>query len=352
MLFISGPPTPATGEMLESPDAHDPSGAIALPDLPPPVRPRQGPPGRDGRGVASKVLVALLALALLAAACGSEENPGQTSGEAGKGTPETLRVGLIPNIAPEEQRAKYEPFTRYLQDRLGVKVELFVATNYAGTVRALEAGQLDLAYLGGLTYVQARERTKIEPLVTEIDRESGEREYLSQIVTKPDSGVNKLEDLAGKDFAFGDPSSTSGSLYPRAMLVDAKFNCSATTLDSCPPLKRVLYTGGHDAAAQAVAKGQVAAAGLEARILHRLQKEGKVAGDLKVLAERKVMGYPWVSPSSLDEGFRRRLVEAFKDIQDPGLLDLLRAKGYEAVTADDYMEVNELARKLGLLNTG
>ncbi len=293
----------------------------------------------------------MLALAVLASACGTED-PVQTGRESPRGAPQTLRVGLIPNIAPEEQRAKYEPLARYFQDRLGVKVELFVATNYAGTVRALEAGQLELAYLGGLTYVQARQRTKIEPLVTEVDRETGEREYLSQIVTKPDSGVTKLEELAGKDFAFGDPSSTSGSLYPRAMLVDAKFNCSANTLESCPPLKRVLYTGGHDAAAQAVAKGQVAAAGIEARILHRLQKEGKVPAELKVLAERKVMGYPWVSPSSLDQGFRRRLVEAFQDIQDPKLLDLMRAKSYVPVTADDYKEVDELAGKLGLLRSG
>ena len=258
---------------------------------------------------------------------------------------------MIPNIAPEQQRARYEPFARYLEDRLAVKVSLFVATNYAGTVRALEAGQLDLAYLGGLTYVQARQRTRIEPLVTETDRETGEREYLSQVVTRPDSGVNRLEDLAGKDFAFGDPSSTSGSLYPRAMLVDAGFNCSPTTLESCPPLRRVLYTGGHDAAAEAVSKGQVAAAGIEARILHRLQKEGRVP-DLKVLAERKVMGYPWVAPSSLDPGFRRRLAEAFQEIQDPALLDLLRAKGYVTVTPEDYDGVDQLARKLGLMSTG
>ncbi|MDQ3569754.1 MAG: phosphate/phosphite/phosphonate ABC transporter substrate-binding protein [Actinomycetota bacterium] len=294
----------------------------------------------------------LLALALLAGACGREEEPGQRSREPGRGAPQTLRVGLIPNIAPEEQRARYEPFARYLRDRLGIKVELFVATNYAGTVRALEAGQLDLAYLGGLSYVQARERTEVEPLVTEVDRETGEREYLSQIVTRADSGVTKLEDLTGKDFAFGDPSSTSGSLYPRAMLVDARFACSTTTLESCPPLNRVLYTGGHDAAAQAVAKGQVAGAGVEARILHRLQKEGKVPGDLRVLAERKVMGYPWVFPSSIDESFRRRLAEAFEDIRDPALLDLLRAKAYVGVTAEDYEEVEQLARKLGLLNTG
>ncbi|MDQ3575706.1 MAG: hypothetical protein M3404_12460, partial [Actinomycetota bacterium] len=73
---------------------------------------------------------------------------------------------------------------------------------------------------------------------------------------------------------------------------------------------------------------------------------------LRVLAERKVMGYPWVFPSSIDESFRRRLAEAFEDIRDPALLDLLRAKAYVGVTAEDYEEVEQLARKLGLLNTG
>ena len=258
-------------------------------------------------------------------------------------------MGLIPNVAPEQQRARYEPLAHYLRRALGTDVKLFVATDYGGTVRALEAGQLDLAYLGGLTYVQARQRTRVEPLVTEIDRETGERRYLSQIVTRRGSGVSRVEDLAGKDFAFGDPSSTSGSLYPRAMLVDAGMKCSTTKLESCPPLRQVVYTGGHDAAAQAVANGQVAAAGVEARILHRLQQEGKVPNDFDVLAERRVMGYPWVSPASLDPGFRRQIVQAFEAIRDPALLDLLRAKGYAAVSPDDYTEVEQLARKVGLL---
>ena len=259
-------------------------------------------------------------------------------------------MGLVPNIAPEHQRARYEPLARYLESELGVPVTLFVATNYAGTVRALEAGRLDLAYLGGLTYVQARQRVGIEPLVTEIDAETGGREYLSQVVAGPGTGVSRLEHLAGKDFAFGDPSSTSGSLYPRAMLDDAGFDCSPTMLEACPPLRRVVYTGGHDAAAEAVAGGRVAGAGVEARILHRLQREGRVPHGLPVLAERRVMGYPWVSTTALDPGFRRRVVEAFEAIRDPVLLDLMRARGYAAVAAGDYDEVDRMARRLGLLS--
>lgn len=285
-------------------------------------------------------------MALASLGCGGDQ--GRARAAAG----EKLRVGLVPNIAPDTQRANYRPFARFLEQATGRRVELFVATNYAGTVAALESGQLDLAYLGGLTYVQARKRTPVVPLVTEIDRDTGTREYLSQIVVRADSGVRRLADLAGKDFAFGDPSSTSGSLYPRAMLVEAGFDCSRTALDSCPPLGRVLFAGGHDAAAQALAAGQVAAAGIEARILGRLEREGQVPVKLTVLAERRVMGYPWVVPASLDPGLRARLAEAFESIDDPSLLDLLRAQGYQAVGPQDYAEVDQLARQLGLVEEG
>jgi len=296
--------------------------------------------------------VAVVVLALLAGAC-STSNPTNTSNPSSASAakdPTTLRVGLIPNVAPDAQKTKYQTLADYLQKALGVKVELFVATNYAGTVAALEAGQLDLAYLGGLTYAQARQRTKVVPLVTEVDRETHTQKYLSQIVTRTDSGVSSLADLKGKDFAFGDPGSTSGSLYPRIMLRDAGYKCSTSTLTACEGLGTVTFTGGHDAAAAAVAAGQVAAAGLEARILHRLEADGKVDGaKIKVLDSREVQGYSWVAPESLPASFRDRIVAAFQGISDPALLDVLRAESYAKVTASDYDEVERQARALGLL---
>lgn len=56
---------------------------------------------------------------------------------------------MIPNISPEQQRAKYQPFAEYLQRELGVPVELFVAADYAGVGVALAGEQIDVAYLGG-----------------------------------------------------------------------------------------------------------------------------------------------------------------------------------------------------------
>lgn len=286
--------------------------------------------------------------ALLLSACGGTSSPSADGGEL----PAVLRVGLIPNIAPDAQRAKYQPFAAYLEKTLNVKVELFVASDYAGVVTALAAGRIDLAYLGGLTYVQAAEQVKLTPLVSEIDATTGTQQYLSAIVVPKDSPIQTVKDIVASkgSFAFGDPASTSGSLYPRISLVRAGAKCDPLLLTSCPPLTQITFTGGHDATAQAVISGKVTAGGIELRILRKLEKEGKVApGALRVIETQPVQGYPWVIRSALGEAARAQLVAAFTAIADPALLDLLRAKSYVSVTDADYAEIRTQARNLGLI---
>ena len=295
-----------------------------------------------------RMLLALLIM-LLAGGCAS----GADRGTAANGLPTTLRVGLIPNISPEQQRATYQPFAEYLHRKVGVEVELFVAADYAGVVAALAGNRIDVAYLGGLTYVQAERQVALTPLVTEIDATTGTTRYVSAIVVKADSALTDLRrDIvdAGRSFAFGDVSSTSGSLYPRIMLTEAGARCSAQRVQDCPPLTNVTFTGGHDATAQAVLSGRVAAGGLELRIMRRLEADRKVpAGALRVVAERMVQGYPWVVRTALGDTARKTLTDAFTAIDDPALLDLMRAKRYVPVQPSDYDEIRQQATTLGLL---
>lgn len=293
-------------------------------------------------------LLALLLLTLLAG-CGSASVADNPNPDA---LPETLRVGLIPNIAPDKQRATYALFGEELGRQLGVEVELFVAPSYAGVVTALAAGQLDIAYLGGLTYAQAEKQVELTPLVTEIDRDTGTSRYLSAIVVPAASAAQTPEDVvaAGGSVAFGDPSSTSGSLYPRLMIEAAGATCSATSLESCPPLSSVSFTGGHDATALAVAGGRADAGGLELRVLRRIESQNVVPpGALRVVQTREVMGYPWVGRTALGAEPLDQVRQAFLGFTDPKLLDLLRAKSYVAVTPGDYDEVRREAARLGLL---
>ncbi|WP_235787067.1 phosphate/phosphite/phosphonate ABC transporter substrate-binding protein [Streptomyces mutabilis] len=292
-------------------------------------------------------LLALLISVTLSACSSVDDAP-----KSEMGVPKTLRVGIIPNVSPEKQKAQYEPFAGYLSDRLDVKVELFVASDYAGVVEALASKQVDIAYLGGLTYVQAERQVDLTPLVTEVDKDTGTREYESVIVVEQDSDARSVKDLLGSkaSFAFGDISSTSGSLYPRMMLVDAGADCDDRSLTSCAPLSKVTFAGGHDAVAQAVASGSADAGGLELRILRRLEADGSVTeGALRVVESRRVMGYPWVARSALGEEAIGEIRAAFESMSDPGLLDLMRARKYAAVTSADYADVRAGAEKLGLV---
>jgi phosphonate transport system substrate-binding protein len=285
-------------------------------------------------------LVAASLLALVLMGCeGGEGGGGGASGEE-----EPLQVGLIPNQNPEEVEAQYQPLEDYLKEELGREVVVSVPTTYNAVVEAMVSGELDLAYFGGLTYVQARERADVHPVFTEINPETGTTKYHSLIIVPADSDIEEVEDIEGQTFAFGSVSSTSGSLYPSIMLDQAG-------IDYRTDLEEVIYTGGHDATAQAVANGRVAAGGLEDRILYDLQEEGIVGeGSVRVIEESEpIEGYPWVVRDDLPDETEQEITDAFLGIKDPELLDLLRAEGYERVEAGDYDYVEEQARKLDLL---
>lgn len=286
----------------------------------------------------STLVLVLIATIALAGCGGAGGGGGSASGD------EPLRVGLIPNENPEEVEAQYQPLEDYLKKELGREVELSVPTTYNAVVEAMVSGELDLAYFGGLTYVQARQRADVHPLFTEVNPRTGTTKYRSVIIVPADSDVRNVEDLEGGDFAFGSVSSTSGSLYPAIMLNQAG-------LDYRTDLGEVVYTGGHDTTAQAVANGRVAAGGLEDRILYDLQEEGIIEKDsVRVIEESDpIEGYPWVVRDDLSDRDERALTEAYLNIEDAKLLDLLRAEDYEKVQAGDYDYVEEQARKLDLI---
>jgi phosphonate transport system substrate-binding protein len=257
--------------------------------------------------------------------------------------PETLRVGLVPNQAPDRIRAQYAPFGEYLSSTLGQPVELFVATDYAGVVEAMASDRIDVAYFGGLTYVQAEQRANLTPIVTEVDRETGTTKYYSALITHVDSPIQTTADIAGKVFTFGDIGSTSGSLYPRIML-----DAAGITDFSDPSL--FVYSGGHDATTLAVVNRTVDAGGVEKRIMQRLIDSGQVDGSLiRIVQETLVQGYPWCVRTALDPEFVERVTQAFEAISDETLLKLMRAERYERVTAADYDEARSEAHRVGLL---
>ncbi len=169
---------------------------------------------------------------------------------------DVLRVSAIPDESPTELQRKFAPLGKYLESEIRIKVEFIPVTDYAAVVEALAAKKIDMAWLGGFTFVQARLRTgNANPI---IQREE-DRVFTSKFIANAASGINRLADLKGRTFTFGSVSSTSGSLMPRYFLLQNK-------LVPEKDFRRVAYSGAHDATALQVESGKVDAGVLNASV--------------------------------------------------------------------------------------
>ena len=167
-----------------------------------------------------------------------------------------LRVSAIPDEAPTELLRKFEPLGAYLEKALGIPVQFTPVADYAASVEALAASKLDMVWYGGFTHVQARLRTNgtaYAIVMRDIDLQ-----FQSKFITGTDSGINRLEDLKGKTFAFGSVSSTSGHLMPRYFLQQAKITPEQD-------FSKMSFSGAHDATAKWVETGKVDAGALMPR---------------------------------------------------------------------------------------
>jgi phosphonate transport system substrate-binding protein len=126
----------------------------------------------------------------------------------------TIRFGVEPFDATAKLVPIYGHVAELIGDKLGCKVEVFIATSYNAEIEAMRNGKLEFGQFGPLGYVLAHQIAKAEAVATFADKNGKPDSYTAGIVTWVGSGVTKLDDLRGKSFAFADPASTSGHLFP------------------------------------------------------------------------------------------------------------------------------------------
>ena len=258
---------------------------------------------------------------------------------------DVLKVSAIPDEAPTELLRKFKPLGAYLEQELGMKVEFVPVADYAAVVEALAADRIDMAWLGGFTFVQARLKTgNAVPLV---QREQ-DAEFTSKFITS-DPAVKSLQDLKGKTFAFGSVSSTSGSLMPRYFMLQ----------DGIKPedfFSRVAYSGAHDATAAWVQAGKADAGVLNASVWQKLVDAGKVDTDkVKVFATTPTYyDYNWTVRGNLDADLQAKIKAAFLALdpakpEQKAILDLQAASRFIETKPENYKGLEAAARSAGLL---
>ncbi len=162
-----------------------------------------------------------------------------------------FRIGLLGGENEADRLRDHACQEAYLEERLGVDVELFPASDYAGVLQGLLAGQLEFAGLGSSGYagIYLQDADAVEPLYTtmQIDGSLG---YYSVMYALADSGIESLADMEGRTLAFADPNSTSGYLVPSYELVNEE------GLDMETYFAETGFGGGHEQAVVAVLQGQ------------------------------------------------------------------------------------------------
>ncbi len=255
---------------------------------------------------------------------------------------QALRIGMIPDAGATQVSVEQKaPLQAYLQKVLKRPVKLIIPTSYNATVEGLDNGSLDIAYLGGLTYVKAHARAQVIPLV----QRKMDRQFHSLFITGAGTGIHKLRDLKGKRFAFGDINSTSGHLMPYRAMAKAG-------IDPDKDLS-YRYTGSHPATIKAVAAGVVDAGACDESVYHAMVKAHKVdPAKVRVFYKTPAfVDYVWVARKGLSADTRRAVTNAFLSLKpgrDDKILAILRGKKFVRASDSEYDALRATARKLGL----
>jgi phosphonate transport system substrate-binding protein len=260
----------------------------------------------------------------------------------------TIRFGVEPYDTAPKLTPIYQQIGKLIGQKLGCEVEVFVTTNYNAEIEAMRNGKLEIGEFGPLGYILAHQVAKAEAVATLADKDGKPSTYWASIVTYPQSGLKTLQDLRGHSFAFSDPASTSGHLFPAYALRKAG-------LDPNTDVKPV-YAGSHTASFEALRNHKVDAGELNSQQIESAKQRG-------VFKEEDVV-FLWKSePIPLDpiavrgdlpEGFKKKLADALQNLDLSSLsqadLKIVGAVGAKLVPQNDhaYDNIRDLVQTLNI----
>ncbi len=263
--------------------------------------------------------------------------------KVGTAKPGVLQVGFIPAEDARAMVRQSQAILDKLAEAVGMKVEVFVGSDYNATIEALRANHIDVALLGPFSYVLATTQAKVEAFAITVTAKTMQPGYHSIIITQKGSPINSLQDIKGHTYAFVDPGSTSGYMVPATAFVKAG-------LEPEKDFKQVMYSGGHDASIVAVAEGKVEAASVADRILERAFAKGLAdRKKIKVIWESQLIpNDPMLYRTNLPEDLKKKIRDAFYGFKNLPFGEMGTVARFDPATDKDYDPVREIAKTLKL----
>jgi len=275
--------------------------------------------------------------------------------QGGLGTPgNPLKMAFVPSADSNKVLASGQPLADLLTQQTGLSFQVSVPTSYAAVIEAMGANNVDVGWLAPFAYVLAHDKFASQVVLASV--RGGSKTYTGQIITHVDSGIDYLRDLPGHKFAFVDPSSASGNLYPRALLL-------ANGIDPATAFSDSVFAGGHDKVVIAVYNRQVDAGATFGDSVPGQTTDARtlVQGTLPdVMDKVKVIGVTDPIPNdtvSVRAGLPAEVVQQIRDgllavaQTDQGkqyLKDLYNINGLATAEDSEYDTVRTAASALGL----
>lgn len=259
--------------------------------------------------------------------------------------PPLLRFSAIPDQSPPQVLAQHVPLMDRVCAAVKRRCQWVPVDTYEQLVERIGLGEVDVAFLGAVTFAQARERHQAVPLaMRDVDFR-----FTSVIVVRKDSGLHTLDDLRQRAFTFANRNSTSGHFMLRQRLGQ----------ENVVPeryFRAVQYARDHDGAMRAVADGAADAAGVNATVFYRRASTGDPAASaLRVVWQTPpYVDYVWAARPSLPAPLRQQLIDAFLDLDlslpgDRPALQAENASGFVPAFGRDFDEVRAVLQAQGRL---
>lgn len=261
-----------------------------------------------------------------------------------------IDFGIISTESQSNLEELWEPFLAAMSEEMGRPINGFYATDYAGVIEAMGAGKIQIAWYGGKSYIEAAKRSGAEAFAQTVASDGSKGYYAHLITNKENPIVSEIDVEAGNGdqyvidnsanltFAFNDPNSTSGFLVP------SYYVFAQNGVNPNEAFSELVFSGSHEATAQAVANDQVDVATNNSESMARLQET-----DPEAFEQVQII---WTSPlipsdpiafkSDLPECLKDEFKNFFHNFEDETVLGPLDWAGFDPAGDADWNTIREL----------
>lgn len=264
-----------------------------------------------------------------------------TQGLFAQTRPSEITVTIIPHRSILGNEELYATFFSEMEKETGYSFVWLGSKTYDDVIEKIKTGVADIGYVGPFTYVTAQDSFGVQLICRTLSKKSVEF-YHSMIITRKDSGLNKLADLKGKSFSFTDPKSTSGYLFPLAQIKK-----SGLSLDDFSEVK---FLKRHANSLLAVYHGHVDGGATSVTAVDKVDID---MDQIEIIWKSEpIYRGPWIARKDLPPGVFKRIQDAMLKIGEPGkteneaIFNALTTKGFIRGDDNDYDNVREVIKWL------